>query len=378
MSGSVGDRAGIRGGSRAGVARASMMAKRSFLKGVSELPKVERNTTQPQVRLIGSPSGDGVTAVMLDGEVLTATDADVAIAAARAAVAARRAGAAAKSAPSGGAAAPAKRQPQQATARNGSPERRERVLASALDDGRLVEQSVPAWRQRYDRDPEGTEQLLSQLASAPVLAQRRRQVAAAAAAKPPTSAPAVSSRPAARPAFGRRAPDPAAAGALFGQGSGELSQAEFAASQRARLAAAGIGSGGMAAPDDPAVAAMLAKVKGTPIGDASMSHTGPPKSEAVDPGPGKRLTRTEHGNVLYAGVPTRPSPNGGAPQVFFGDDWMDVSEFEARGLGPVDARGALAAARLAAPGARRGHTAGESLAEKVRDGMPTTSALGVI
>ena len=273
---------------------------------------------------------------MLDGEVLTAPDADVAIAAARAAVAARRAGAARPAA-----AKSTSRAPQRpVAARAADPGRRERVLGAALDDGRLVEPSLPAWRQRFDRDPDGTERLLSQLASAPMLARRRHRVAAAAA-KPPAPAPAparadmrdpaIGSVPASAPVAARAAFGPGARSdlrassfrqAMFGSGSGrpaELTQAEYQERERARLARAGIDSGATVDGDDPRVQAMVAKLQPGPIGSGAMSHGSRPAAAAPsDPGPGERLTRTEHGNVLYAGVPTRPSPNGGAPQVFFG------------------------------------------------------------
>lgn len=137
-----------------------------------------------------------------------------------------------------------------------------------------------------------------------------------------------------------------------------------------QLAAPRICRPGQAAAAPVGEAALLASTRKTlglepSASSAPLSHAPAPASA---PRPPAQLTRTEHGNTLYGGVPTRMSDRG-TPQVYYFDGWMDIAEFERRGLTPEQSAMAIQVTQQTGTNESRA---------VLNEGLPAGSALGVV
>jgi len=159
------------------------------------------------------------------------------------------------------------------------------AIAAAAAAGKFSEARVPFWRERYERDPDGTRAALGQLVAVPEITRRRKHVAAAA-------------------------PEPTRGEQLH----------------QATRVALGLERAPRQDPADRLLGAPERVAASTPA---------KPKAE---------LTTTPHGNVLYGGVPTKLSDRG-TRQVFHAGAWTDISDFEARGLAPKDSALSIHAAQ---------------------------------
>ncbi len=191
-------------------------------------------------------------------------------------------------------------------------------MTAAARAGKLAPIELPVWRQKYQSDPVGTARVLAGLTGFTWAAreyQGAEQEAQAAAAREPRLAAAAGSA------------DP------------ELR----AAAQRVIQAATPAASSPVAAPRPVASGAypLLPKTRAElVVAGIHPIPAGTPESHP-DPGPGRRLHRTEHGDVQYWHIPTRPSALDSRPQVWTGgSEWLGVDEFEKRGMGPVEAQAA--------------------------------------
>lgn len=117
---------------------------------------------------------------------------------------------------------------------------------------------------------------------------------------------------------------------------------------------------------DELLATTRARVGMTPADSIQQALAHSPQSPP--PAEASGLTRTEHGSVLYDGTPTKVSDRG-TTQVFSSQGWLDVAEFEARGLTSIDAKAAIHAAQMSPNG-----TLGKALSEAT---APAGGPLGV-
>jgi hypothetical protein len=154
-----------------------------------------------------------------------------------------------------------------------------KVIAAAAAEGKFSEARVPFWRERYERDPEGTRATLGQLVALdPALRGRISAAAKHQAAAPPSR-------------------------------SDELHQAT--------RVALGL--------EQPVPRPDRVRLLGRPA----------PKPVAASAPAKPALTTTKHGSIRYGGVPTKLSDRG-TRQVFYGGGWLDIPEFEAMGKTPKD------------------------------------------
>jgi hypothetical protein len=241
------------------------------------------------------------------------------------------------------------------------------AVQAALAEGKITDQSLPAWRQAYERNPEATRAELRRLvapkiyvpgsAGAPVGDKEARLLAGTRAALGLGPAP-VSTTPSPPPPAG------SARGAASGRASVQ-GAADFGLNRAASPKGRGIPAPGSVHPlgaqhgPEPTANAVRAF---TPSSDP-LSHSPSPQPVARPTG----LTRTEHGNVLYGGVPTCMSDRGTRQVYYF--EWLDIADFEQRGLQPEASAMAIQATQAGGTPESRATLAA---------GLPAGGALGVV
>jgi hypothetical protein len=253
------------------------------------------------------------------------------------------------------------------------------AVRAALAEGKIIDASAPAWRVAMERAPEKTRAELRQLvavdprihspgsASATTRESRLLQSTRAVLGLAPSASSAASTTPAASPQ-----------GAASGAGAeAQRPKGGQGAVEALRRDPTGRGTGipsplapanplGFAAPLPPAGAGPSPAARGA--GESGPAHehlyggaTAPTTPRAAE------LTRTEHGSVLYGGVPTRMSDRGTRQVYYF--EWLDVADFEQRGLLPEHSAMAIQATQSMGTADAQATLAA---------GMPAGSALGVV
>jgi hypothetical protein len=221
-------------------------------------------------------------------------------------------------------------------------------VRQALSDGKLTDRSVPVWQAAYEREPERVRAELRTLAAP------RVNVAAVGAAETMQRRHVLASRTGDR-VNGRGS----ATAALFSEHSQRGSGLPIAGSDNDIFSSA-------LATDE---ASPLAQATGETLGTRPRTLVNALLAGGSSPAPepaAAQLTRTVHGNVLYGGEPTKLSA-AGEHQVYYEGSWLDISEFERRGLTPADS--ALSRATAS--------TVGNSETLRILNEGPN-SALGVI
>jgi hypothetical protein len=188
---------------------------------------------------------------------------------------------------------------------------REAVLAAAIAEGKLVEGSLPAWRKAFDRNPAATQAELRQLVAI----------------------------------------DPKV---HVGGSAGSATDKESRLLQGTRAAL------GLTPHSNPRPLAT----------GGALPESQPPVAQhtvhATTENP--QLTRTEHGTVLYGGVPTRLSAAGDR-QVFQGSDWMMLDEHQRVGFTPSDSAISIYNVQ---------HHGTSEARQTLEAGLPAGTALGVV
>jgi hypothetical protein len=235
-----------------------------------------------------------------------------------------------------------------------------KAIQAAVAEGKFSKDRAPVWREKYERDPEGTRaQLRIMVAIDPQL------IAAGA----PRSSQESELQHRTRVALGL---EPATAQVVAAAPSKAEQKVRRQSAEEALSRSGPAGKGKPAGPVNPlgvpttVAAGSTGRRANNP--DPLFHDGSSPSAVTASADKPAHLTRTKFGTVLYGGVPTRLSERG-SRQVFYQNDWIDVDEFQRMGLAPVDSQISIETTQRVGSAAAR---------QTLNEGLPVTNRLGVV